>query len=529
MSHSTSKRPALTGQVLRGGSVAAAVAQVIALASPGQQAQAQEVPVSPLTADELLSQYSPVERDFAIAVAKLENAQQSTFFCPEGCPSPELQNTVFTMFNLVNQAASRLQGGEGPYGIDADSEDGFNNALRWLAPEELFALAPIATGFANGQLGTLDSHMENTRSLSRARLFARNVVSPALKRGYAATSGAGPAGDSFSRLNVFFDVSAAFGDRDDTTDTGSEDAFDFDAMELSLGVDWRFSDHLVAGGLLGYTDRKVDFNVNKSAAGGKIDADGFSLLAFTQWDDLRWYGSLAVGYQKLNYDFNRRIAVIAESDNPGNPFAPDAVALGSSDGSGLLAAFNVGMPFQWGGWGTDVFLKGTWQKQSIDGFSESLTQINSDPSAAGLAFDVGKQDIKSFDTALGFKVQYVATPSFGVVIPFLRGEFHKQLEDSPRAVDLQFQGLDDINPGNFTAEEFATIQDAFQFQLRSERPDKSWFSAAIGASAVIRGSSRVSDSGRGGGGLQCYVQYSTVFGLAHYNNSAISAGLRYEF
>lgn len=527
MSH-INPRPALTGQVIRGGSVAAAVAQAIALACTSQQALAQEVPVSPLTADELLSQYSPVERDFAIAVAKLETAQQSTFFCPEGCPSEKLQNTVFTMFDLVNQAASRLQGGEGPYNISIDSEDGFNNALRWLAPEELFALAPIATGFANGQLGTLDSHMENTRSLSRARLFANNVVSPVLKRGYAATTGAGSAGDSFSRLNVFFDVSAAFGDRADTTDTGSEDAFDFDAMELSLGVDWRFSDHLVAGGLLGYTDRKVDFNVNQSAADGKIDADGFSLLAFTQWDDLRWYGSLAVGYQKLNYDFNRRIAVIAESDSP-DSFVPDAVAVGSSDGSGLLAAFNVGMPFQWGGWGTDIFLKGTWQKQSIDGFSESLTQINSDPSAAGFAFDVGKQDIKSFDTALGFKVQYVATPSFGVVIPFLRGEFHKQLEDSPRAVDLQFQGLDDLDPAGFTAEEFATIQDAFQFQLRSDRPDKSWVSAAIGASAVIRGSSRVSDAGRGAGGLQCYLQYSTVFGLAHYNNSAISAGLRYEF
>jgi uncharacterized protein YhjY with autotransporter beta-barrel domain len=321
-------------------------------------------------------------------------------------------------------------------------------------------------------------------------------------------------------------VSAAFGDRADTTDTGSEDAFDFDGRELALGVDWRFSDHLVAGGLVGYTDRKVDFDVNKSAADGDINADGFSLLAFTQWDDLHWYGSLAVGYQKLKYDITRRIAVIAESEDPGNFDAPDAVAEGSSDGSGLLAALNVGVPFQFGGWGTDLFLKATWQKQSIDRFSESLTQINSDPGAAGYAFDVGKQDIKSFDTSVGFKVQYVATPSFGVIIPFLRGEFHQQLEDSPRAVDLQFQGLDDPS---LTPQQVAALQDAFQFQLRSDRPDKSWISAAIGASAVISGSNRVNDAGRGAGGLQCYVQYSTVFGLANYNNSAISAGLRYEF
>jgi uncharacterized protein YhjY with autotransporter beta-barrel domain len=525
MSHPTLPRPAMTGHVIRGGSVAAAVAQIIALSCPSQQAQAQGVPGSSLTVPRYLDQYSPVERDFAIAVATLSSARQTTFFCTEGCTG-DLANTTATMVNLVNEAGIRLQGGEGPYNIDFAADDQFDNALRWLAPEELFALAPIATGFVNGQLGTLDSHMENTRSVSRARLFANNVVSPTLKRGYAATAGAGSAGDSFSRLNLFFDVSASFGDRADTTDTGSEDAFDFDGNELSLGVDWRFSDHLVAGGLVGYTDRKVDFDVNKSAADGDIDATGFSLLAFTQWDDLHWYGSLAVGYQKLKYDIQRRIAVIAESEDPSNFSAPDAVAEASPDGSGLLASLNVGVPFQFGGWGTDIFLKAAWQKQSIDGFSEDLTQINSDPSAAGFAFNVGKQDIKSFDTSLGFKVQYVATPSFGVIIPFLRGEFHQQLEDSPQVVDLEFQGLDDPS---LTPQQVAALQDAFQFQLRSDRPDKSWISASIGASAVIRGSSRVSDAGRGSGGLQCYLQYSTVFGLANYNNSAISAGLRYEF
>jgi tRNA A58 N-methylase Trm61 len=46
---------------------------------------------------------------------------------------------------------------------------------------------------------------------------------------------------------------------------------------------------------------------------------------------------------------------------------------------------------------------------------------------------------------------------------------------------------------------------------------------------VLRGSSRVSDAGRGSGGLQAYLQYSTVFGLAEYNKSAITAGVRYEF
>ncbi len=72
-------------------------------------------------------------------------------------------------------------------------------------------------------------------------------------------------------------------------------------------------------------------------------------------------------------------------------------------------------------------------------------------------------------------------------------------------------------------------RDAFRFNLTSDRPDKSYISAAAGVSAVIRGSNRVGDSGRGAGGLQVFMQYSTTFGLARYESSAITGGFRYEF
>jgi hypothetical protein len=94
---------------------------------------------------------------------------------------------------------------------------------------------------------------------------------------------------------------------------------------------------------------------------------------------------------------------------------------------------------------------------------------------------------------------------------------------------MEFQGLDDVDTTGLNETDIANLRDAFQFDLRSERPDKSWYSMAAGVSAVLRGSNRVGDSGRGSGGLNAYLQYSTVFALAHYDNSAITAGLRYEF
>jgi uncharacterized protein YhjY with autotransporter beta-barrel domain len=514
---------------VRGGAAAVAVSQIVALSALGQQAQAQQVPNSVLTSQGLYGQYSPIERDFALAVGRLDEYNNNTFLCGE-CSSAPLAQIVNTLDTLTDSANAVLQGGEGGEGgaYNLFTEDGFNNALRWLAPEELFALAPLATGFGNSQIDTLDSHLDATRSVSRARLFASNVVSPSLKRGYASSAGAGAGGD-FSRFNLFFDVSAGFGKRDDTTDTGYEDAFDFDSRELALGLDWRFSDNLVTGAMLGYTDRKVDFSFEKSRSGGSADADGFSLLAFAQYDELHWYGTAAVGFQKLGYDFNRRIAVSEESESEGNFYAPNARATGSPDGTGLLASVTAGLPFTWGGWGTDLFVKAVYQKQSIDAFSEEVAAVADPGYSDGFGFNVSKQDIKSFDTALGFKVNYVATPSFGVVVPFLRGEFHQQLEDKPHRIGLEFQGLEDVNTSGFDAADVAALNDAFQFDLRSDRPDKSWVSVAAGVSAVLRGSSRVSESGRGAGGLQAYLQYSTVFGLAQYNRNAVTAGVRYEF
>ncbi len=538
MSRPTSPQRAFSKPAAAGSYVTAAVAAALGLSMLPSGAQAQAAPTPALLDPVLLGQYTPLERQLATAALDVltYNNSNSTV-CPDGsgtCPGTVYNLVNYDIAGLTATAEELLELGQGEGGYHVADAAGLDDILRWFGPEELFEMGSLSTGFANGQLGTLNDRISAIRSVSRARLFARNVVSAALKNGYASNNGvpAGSAGDSFSRLNLFVNATAGFGKRSDTTGsfggsgTGSEDAFDFNNNEAQLGIDWRFSDKLVTGGMLGYTKRKVDFNPDESAADGKIDADGFSLLAFTQWDDLHWYGSAAVGFQKLNMDSLRRISVLATSGD--SITAPDTAAKGSADSSGLLASVNLGLPFQWGAWGTDLYLNAAWQKQSIDGFSEQPVDGGSGP-PTGFLFKVGKQDIKSFDTAVGVKVQYVATPAFGVIVPFLRGEFHQELEDSARKLALEFEGLDGLDVSALSASELAELHDAYRFNLSSDRPDKSYVTAAVGVSAVLGGSSRVNAAGRGGGGVQCYVQYSTAFGLAHYDSSTIAAGLRYEF
>jgi uncharacterized protein YhjY with autotransporter beta-barrel domain len=514
-------------------SAAIAIAGTIALSCVAATVHAgiTEQPVEPpLFQPGLAELYTPLETEMATGITDL--MANYSRFCPEGCFGSV--SDLFTEAAGMEDAAfgALFPGQRVGY---AQSFAELSAALRRFAPEELFALVPLATGFSNSQLSMLGDHFDATRAISRSRLFASNRVGAALRNGYAATTGAGgsSAGAEFSRFNLFFNASVGFGKRDDSTgftgggsgpDAGSEDAFDFDSSELSLGADWRFSDHFVAGGLAGYTDRAVDFDSGLSIAQGGIDARGFSALAFAQWDDFRWYANASIGYQALDYDTTRRVEVASEG---GFPPSIDALAFGSPGSSSLLASLGVGVPFQWGAWGTDLFLDAKFQKHSIDGFSE---ESNDEGTPLGTLYDVGKQDIKSMDTSVGVKLQYVATPSFGVLVPFVRGAFHQELEDSPRQLSLEFQGLDGaVEDGALTEAEAAALRDAFRFNLTSDRPDKSYFSAAAGVSAVIRGSSRVSESGRGAGGLQCFVQYQTTFGLARYESGAITGGFRYEF
>lgn len=505
---STPSRSALP---LTTSSCAGTVVRLLGLSCFAATAQAQ------ITTEELMAQYTPLERDLAVAFTQLYDfLSESSVPCEsqdEDCPAFDTYDTLYYL----------IDGGESPYGYLHATPEALDDGLRWLAPEEMFALAPLATGFANSQVGALNNRIGANRYLSRSQLLGHAMLRDSLRQGYASSDGAGTPGEAgLSRFNVFFDGSFGFGKRSDTTlGSGAENAFDFDSREFSIGVDWRHSDSLVTGAMLGYTDRSVDFNSETSAASGGIDASGFSVLGFAQWDSLRWYGNFTLGYQQLDYDTFRRISLASES-SPGSFFAPESVAEAAPDGDGLLLSAGAGLPWRHGAWSTEVYVNAVWQKQDIGAFAETLTQIDPDQSTTGIAYNVGKQSLKSFDTALGVNLQYVATPSFGVLIPFVRAEYHRELEDSARRLELGAMGIDDVPDGD------AAALDAFTFSVRSDTPDKSFVSAAAGVSAVLRGSSRVDAAGVGGG-LQAYLQYSTTFGLARSDSSAVGLGLRYEF
>jgi hypothetical protein len=487
--------------------------------------QAQGIPTGALTSQSLFNGFSPLERRAAVI-------SQATFneldvLCGGGQPAASCTSDVFDVYEnvreLVETAQEILTGQDFQFGLNLDAE-GLGFALRWTAAEELLAQGSSAKDFANSQTSTLGNRISAIRAVSRANLYARNRVSELIKYGYASNAPipANDAGASFSRLSAFFDVSNGYGNKADTTfngvsSFGNEDAFDFDGYEYTLGLDWRFNDSLVVGGLLGYTDRYVDFDSTKSIVDGYIKSDGFSLTGFLQYDQLHYYASLSLGYQQLKFDTYRVISY--PSFDPAIPSTNTATA-GSPDSKALLATANFGVPFQWGPVGAELYLAGNYQNMKIDAFAEREAAI-AGGEGSGFQFNVASQKVKSLDAIGGGKLSYVWTPGFGIVMPYVRAEYHRQLQTARTRIYLNFASLPDDVAGS--------IRDLVGPALVSDKPDDAYLTWSLGFSMVIRGSSDVDASGRGSGGLQGYLQYTTVEGLRNYSSKLITGGLRYEF
>ncbi len=414
---------------------------------------------------------------------------------------------VFRVFNqvreLVHNANELL--GEGPtaFSLGLDRQRlGF--ALRWTAAEELAAQGSAATRFSGSQLNSLSARLSALRFGARG---FRVVNAESGTDEWLAATGIVPLGGGASadeegiakRWGGFVDGSFGYGRQDDTTQLtmpGSENAFDYDGLDVTAGLDYRFGNNTVLGVILGHTERRIDFDSSKSIVDGTIDADGQSLMLYALWEREETFISGSIGVQSLGHDLVRRIAY--PSLNP--LIAPvDETALSSTDSQTWLASFAIGHDWRRGGFTVEPYLRGEFQSIKIDGFSER--------NAAGFDFTYGDQSINSFDAAIGLKVQHVFTPSFGIVIPFLRAEMHRDFGNDERTIDAVYSGI----------AEATGLESAQNFNLSTNDPDDQFYVGAAGFSLVFKH------------GLQGFLQYQQTFQLEHIDDQAIAGGVRFEF
>jgi outer membrane lipase/esterase len=105
------------------------------------------------------------------------------------------------------------------------------------------------------------------------------------------------------------------------------------------------------------------------------------------------------------------------------------------------------------------------------------------------------------------QLQYVFTPRFGVLVPYLSARYHREVLDDVRRVSARYADAYEQLLQNIAAD----------FNVATDPPDEDYYTAAAGVTVVLAG------------GLMGFVQYLEVLDLENYSDSVITGGMRYEF
>lgn len=439
------------------------------------------------------------------------NPRGSTYCDPSlSAPSPTCPANVFLAFSnlreLIQSANELLDNGQ-PTQYSLHTNDlGLGFALQWTAGEELAAPGSVATQFASGQLSSVASRITALRfgasgfslgavnsGQQSAPMYAYDSP-PALGGGAGADGGIGIA----SRWGGFLNGSFGWGKRDPSV---LEDAFAFDSKDATAGVDYRFTRTFVLGISAGYTNQRIDFDSSLSVAGGGVRSTGYSTVIYALWDWNGPYLSGSAGWQRLDYRTTRLITY--PSFNIAVPSA-DATAYGSPRSDALLGTLTFGWSFTPRSWTLEPYLTADYRHVTIAAFRES-SLINSGPDAgqpAGFDLAYAPQSIRLLDVAAGARIQYAFRPSFGVIVPYARGEYHRTFDSNPYTVVSTYAAI---------------AGGGVEFSLPSDAPQRHYYAAAAGFSLVLPH------------GIQAFAQFEELAGMQYVSDRQITGGVRAEF
>ena len=440
---------------------------------------------------------------------------------PMGGDCTEEAFAIFRTSRELVHTANELQGSGPTISSLGHDLEGLGLAMRWTAAEEFAAQGSMATDFANDQLSNLAARMSALRFGARGFTFAAMPVNPGGDTRVASLEhprGGGASGDEgveiYSPWGGFINGAFGWGTKEPTD---LENPFDFDGSEVTAGIDYRFSNNFILGGMVGYTEQTVDFDESASSTSvvdGKIKAEGFSYIAFGMFEGERLTFSASLGYQSLDYESVRNIYYPS--------FNPDiesvvGTALSRPDSTLYMGTMNLAYGMNLGRLTIEPYINMEYRDITIDQFTEDRATNALDPvDERNFSLIVGEQSIKSSIGAFGVNLNLILTPSFAVVVPFVSFEARKEFEDSSRSISAEYVGLDVLNPNGFV--------------VPTDVIDDSYTQGSIGLSMVLRGGRpRNNQDGAIYGRLQAFVQYSTINGLQHYDIEYISGGFRYAF
>jgi outer membrane autotransporter protein len=351
-------------------------------------------------------------------------------------------------------------------------ETGTNQARAIAA--RLHALRLGATGLS---LGELRFHVDG-KTIELAQL---------LRPG---DSGGGASADraALGRFGAFVNGTYSFGDKDSSS---REQGFDFHTAGVVAGADYRFTDNLVAGVALSYsdTDADIDFGL------GDVDTRSYGVSLYGTYYVGGLYVDLLGSFNWNTYDTTRRIFYTGgpEASGTATGLVVDRSARGDTDGQQYTINLGAGYDFRRGPWTLTPYGRLEYLNLDIDGYTERGAQ--------GLDLTIRSQRVESLQSALGGRVAYAISTPVGVVVPQVHAEWRHEFQNDTRSITAKY-----------THDPFDT-----SFAIPTDRPDRDYAALGAGVSGVFRR------------GVAAFLSYETILGLRDVSHHSFTGGVRIEF
>lgn len=276
-----------------------------------------------------------------------------------------------------------------------------------------------------------------------------------------------------SNWGFFINGSITDGDRDGTN---LERGYDNDANTVTLGIDYRFSRHVVAGIAYGLSESTLEFDGNND----DMDNDITNFMIYGTWYKDAFNVDLLAGTSRGEIETSRNISFV------------NSTAEGETESKVAFFSIASGYEFSNGALSYGPYASYDYITGEIDSYQE----IN----GGGLELGFDDQDIESQVFSMGGRTSYAISTSWGVVVPYARAEWKKEFDDSR-----------DIISGRFVS---TTAKEAFA--IEAENFDSSWFQAAVGITATFRY------------GLSAYIDYDSVLSYDDTQLATLSYGGTWE-
>ncbi|MEE4217990.1 MAG: autotransporter domain-containing protein, partial [Xanthomonadales bacterium] len=309
--------------------------------------------------------------------------------------------------------------------------------------------------------------------------------------------------DDFGRWGAWISGRVVFGEKDPTT---NQVEYDFDTAGITFGLDYRFTDEIVAGVAVGYANTDAKLGQDE----GDLDSKGYSVSLYGTWfKSDRFYMGGSLGYGSNDYDHQRNVRYTIERPETGTEFLPDFVfdvdqTLGAEyDGSQFSASLSGGWDFNKKGWTFGPALSVSYVDVDVNDYDEFLLSSNMPQpfASSGWAVHIDDQNYESLQAAIGFAFTKAVSASWGVFIPQGYVDVVSELKDGGTLVTGQFIG--DFNDARFA--------------LETDDFEETFVRAGLGFGLILKNNK------------SAYLMVDGDFGRDLLSTYYINAGFRWQF